>query len=211
MSGRFIVLEGIEGVGKTTQMAAARARLAAAAAELVVTREPGGTPLAERIREQALAPGAEPMPADAELLLMFAARAVHLDNLIRPALARGAWVLCDRFTDASYAYQGAGRGLGVEPVAALERLVQRGLRPDLVVLLDAPVEVALARVRARRGVTDRFEGERVEFFERARRSYLERARAELARYAIVDASADLATVSAQVAAHLDAAIAGWSR
>ena len=209
MSGRFVVLEGIEGVGKTTQMAIAGAHLRARCSELVVTREPGGTPLAERIRELVLAPGAERLSASAELALMFAARAVHLETLIKPALARNAWVLCDRFTDASYAYQGAGRGLGAEPVAALERLVQGTLQPDLVVVLDAPVEVALGRMRARRGAADRFESERSEFFERARRCYLERAKAAPARYAVLDASGDVEAVGAVLCRALDAAIAGW--
>jgi dTMP kinase len=211
MNGRFIVLEGIEGVGKTTQLAVARDCLAAHAPELVVTREPGGTPLAERIRELLLTPAAEPLPPSAELLLMFAARAAHLESLIRPALARGAWVLCDRFTDASYAYQGAGRGLGTEAVAALERQVQGELRPDLVLLLDAPVEVALARARARRGAADRFESERSEFFERARRCYLERAESQPARYAVIDASQDVGRVSAALRARLGSAAAAWSR
>ena len=211
MSGRFVVLEGIEGVGKTTQIAVAREHLRGRCGELVVTREPGGTPLAERIRELVLTPGAERLPASAELALMFAARAVHLESLIRPALARGAWVLCDRFTDASYAYQGAGRGLGAEPVAALERLVQGTLSPDLVVVLDAPVAVALARMRARRGADDRFESERSEFFERARSCYLERALAAPARYAVIDASANIEVVGAALRHALDVAIAGWTR
>jgi dTMP kinase len=211
VSGRFLVLEGIEGVGKTTQLAIARDHLQARCDELVVTREPGGTPLAERIRELVLTPGGERLPASAELTLMFAARAVHLATLIEPALARGAWVLCDRFTDASYAYQGAGRGLGDEPVAALERLVQGTRRPDLVVVLDAPVAVALARMRARRGVSDRFEAERGEFFERARRCYLERARAAPDRYAVIDASGDVGSVSDALRRALDAAIAAWRR
>lgn len=211
MSGRFLVLEGIEGVGKTTQLAVARDHLRSRCSELVVTREPGGTPLAERIRELVLTPGAERLPASAELALMFAARAVHLGTLIEPALARGAWVLCDRFTDASYAYQGAGRGLGDEPVAALERLVQGTRRPDLVVVLDAPVEVALARMHARRGASDRFESERGEFFERARRCYLERARAAPGRYAVLDASGGVDQVSDALRQALDSAIAGWDR
>ncbi len=209
MSGRFVVLEGIEGVGKTTQMAVAREQLLAPGRELVVTREPGGTPLAEQIRELVLAPSAEPLPASAELTLMFAARAVHLESLIRPALARGAWVLCDRFTDASYAYQGAGRGLGREAVAALEELVQGTLRPDLVVVLDAPVEVALARVRARRSAADRFESERGEFFARARRCYLERAESAPARYVIIDASGDVESVAAALRQILQSATAAW--
>ena len=190
MSGRFIVLEGIEGVGKTTQIDAARDHLESLGIEVIVTREPGGTPLAERIRDVVLEPSKEAMPASAETLLMFAARAVHLENLIRPGLARGAWILCDRFTDASYAYQGGGRGVPMSEIAALERVVQRELLPDLVVLLDAPPALSLGRARARRGAPDRFEQERLEFFTRVRAAYLARARGAPERYAIVDASRD---------------------
>jgi dTMP kinase len=193
--GCFLTFEGIEGVGKTTQVA----RLAQAMAERgiahVVTREPGGTPLAERIRDLVLTPGSERVPDAAELLLMFAARSVHLENWIEPSLAAGRWVICDRFTDASYAYQGAGRGLALEAIAQLERLVQGARRPDLTLLLDVPVGVGLARARARNSraqgsssTADRFERERVEFFERVRAGYLARASAEPARIAVIDAS-----------------------
>lgn len=210
MSGRFIVLEGIEGVGKSTQLQFAQEHLARLGHEVVVSREPGGTPLAERIRDLVLAPlGAERMPPRAELLLMFAARAVHLEQLIRPALARGAWVLCDRFVDATHAYQGGGRGLPEVEIATLEALVLQGAQPDLVVLLDAPVAVALARARARRGEPDRFEQEQAEFFTRVRDRYLKRAAAAPARYAVVDASGGLDQVRAGVAAALDRAIADW--
>jgi dTMP kinase len=156
-----------------------------------MTREPGGTPRAERIRELLLA-------AACELLLMFAARATHIENVIRPALERGAWVICDRFTDATYAYQGGGRGVDREQIAFLEKLVQRDLRPDLTLLLDAPVEVGSARATARvatAGSPDRFEQERREFFERVRNSYLERARNEPGRFAIIDASLDRDSVA----------------
>lgn len=210
MSGRFIVLEGIEGVGKSTQLQHAREHLERQGREVVVTREPGGTALAERIREVVIAPSPdEPMPPGAELLLMFAARAAHVENLIRPALARGAWVLCDRFVDATWAYQGGGRGIPDGEIAALEALVLRGLRPDLVVVLDAPVELALGRARARRGAADRFEQERAEFFGRVRDRYLARAAAAPERYAVVDASGDLGQVGAQVADAIDRAIARW--
>lgn len=190
--GRFITFEGGEGTGKSTQVNALRERLQARGLEVICTREPGGTPRAERIRELLLEQTAEPMPQSCELLLMFAARATHLENVIRPALARGAWVICDRFTDASYAYQGGGRGMPVEHIAALETLVQGALRPDLTILLDAPLELTLERARARnaqRGGSDRFEREQREFFEKVRATYLARAQAEPQRFALVDASA----------------------
>src|SRR5450432_3322458 len=139
MRGRFITFEGIEGVGKSTQVHALARRLAGAGREVVATREPGGTPLAERIRALVLGEAGEPVSAPAELLLMFAARAVHTDNLIRPALARGAWVLCDRYTDATFAYQGGGRGVPAADIAALAAIASRGVSPDLTFLLDAPV------------------------------------------------------------------------
>jgi dTMP kinase len=196
--GKFITIEGGEGVGKSTQIAALRDLIAARGIEVVMTREPGGTPRAERIRELLLAPTEEPMPIACELLLMFAARATHVENVIRPALERGAWVICDRFTDATYAYQGGGRGVDREQIAFLEKLVQRDLRPDLTLLLDAPVEVGSARATARvatAGLPDRFEQERREFFERVRNTYLERARNEPGRFAIIDASLDRESVA----------------
>ncbi|HEY4368542.1 MAG TPA: dTMP kinase [Steroidobacteraceae bacterium] len=196
-TGKFITIEGGEGVGKSTQIAALREWLGADGREVVLTREPGGTPRAERIRELLLAPGEEPMPAIGELLLMFAARAIHIENVIRPALARGAWVVCDRFTDATYAYQGAGRGVDSSQIAILEQLVQADLRPDLTLLLDAPVELAMARARSRNhasGVTDRFEQEQREFFERVRQGYLSRAEQQPQRFAVIDATADLDAV-----------------
>jgi dTMP kinase len=198
--GRFITIEGGEGVGKSTQIAALRALLAQTGREVVLTREPGGTPRAERIRELLLENAAEPMPVTCELLLMFAARATHLANVIRPALERGAWVVCDRFTDATYAYQGGGRGLDVRTIAALETMVQGELRPDLTLLLDAPLEVSTARTAARNEAADRFELEQRAFFERVRGAYLERARNEPKRFAVIDAAADREAVSAAVAA-----------
>jgi dTMP kinase len=164
----------------------------------VVTREPGGTPLAETLRELLLAPREEPLPPIAELLLMFAARAVHLHNFIEPQLAAGRWVLCDRFTDATYAYQGTGRGLDAAPIAALERLVQGARRPDLTILLDAPVAVGAARVSRRQppGGLDRFERERTEFFERVRTGYLERAAQDPGRFVIIDATRPILDVGA---------------
>lgn len=196
--GKFITIEGGEGVGKSTQLCALADMLRARGLEVVVTREPGGTPRAERLRELLLERSDEPMPAACELLLMFAARATHLDNLIRPALERGAWVVCDRFTDATYAYQGGGRGVSEEQIAFLERLVQGALRPDLTLLLDVPVEVSEARAAQRNahlGAEDRFEQESQEFRERVRRAYLERAQKHPARFAVVTADGDVASVA----------------
>ena len=186
--GRFITFEGIEGVGKSTQLQHLARQLGNAGREVVVTREPGGTPLAEKIRALVLGDPGEALPPVAELLLMFAARAVHTENLVRPALTRGAWVLCDRYTDATFAYQGGGRGLSAEDIESLARIAHRGLTPDLTLLLDAPVSVALARARSRAGSVDRIEAETVEFFERVRASYLARAAAEPKRLRRIDAS-----------------------
>jgi dTMP kinase len=200
--GRFLTFEGIEGVGKSTQVAHLAQAVVDRGIDAVVTREPGGTPLAERIRDLVLAAGAERLPDAAELLLMFAARSVHLENWIEPNLAAGRWVICDRFTDATYAYQGAGRGVAHESIAQLERLVQGSQRPELTLLLDAPVEVGLGRARARNSgavgnpvAADRFERERVDFFERVRAGYLARAAAEPARIAIIDATRPEAEVA----------------
>lgn len=206
--GRFITLEGLEGSGKSTQIALLKERLAAGGKSVVVTREPGGTPLAERLRAVVLHAGDETLSAQSELLVMFAARSVHLDSLVRPALARGDWVLCDRFTDATYAYQGAGRGIADEHIRALEQIVQRGLKPDLTLLLDLPVEVGLARARARRGVqaADRFEREGREFFERVRARFLAIARAEPERVRIVDAHQPVARVAQIIAGEVERCI-----
>lgn len=193
MTGLFITLEGPEGAGKSTNREYLAQQLRAAGLDVVLTREPGGTPLAERIREVLLAPSDEPMDPDAELLLMFAARAQHIARVIRPALARGAVVLCDRFTDATYAYQGGGRGLPEARIATLERFVQGDLQPDLTLVFDLPVEVGLARATAR-GRLDRFEQEGRSFFEAVRRAYLARAATDTQRYRIVDASQSLAQV-----------------
>lgn len=174
MTGLFVTLEGPEGAGKSTNRDYLAERLRERGIEVQLTREPGGTPLAERIRELLLAPSDEPMAADTELLLMFAARAQHIAGVIRPALARGAVVLCDRFTDATYAYQGGGRGLPEARIAALESFVQGDLRPDLTLVFDLPVEIGLARAAAR-GRLDRFEQEDRRFFEAVRQTYLQRA------------------------------------
>jgi dTMP kinase len=207
--GRFLTFEGIEGVGKTTQVARLAQAMADRGIAHVITREPGGTPLAERIRDLVLTPGAERVPDCAELLLMFAARSVHLENWIKPSLAAGRWVICDRFTDATYAYQGAGRGLGEDAIAQLERLVQGLCRPELTFLLDVPVSIGLARARTRNSrahekSADRFERERVEFFERVRAGYLARASAEPARIAVIDAARSEDEVAAQIIGTLEA-------
>nr|WP_263010797.1 dTMP kinase [Pseudomonas chlororaphis] len=193
VTGLFITLEGPEGAGKSTNREYLAERLRAAGIEVVLTREPGGTPLAERIREVLLTPGEEVMNADTELLLVFAARAQHLATVIRPALARGAVVLCDRFTDSTYAYQGAGRGLSLERIEALESFVQGELRPDLTLVFDLPVDVGLARASAR-GRLDRFEQEGQAFFQKVRQAYLTRAAAAPQRYCLVDAAQPLARV-----------------
>ena len=197
MEARFLTIEGIEGVGKSTQVARLSAALHRRGIDHVVTREPGGTPLAESIRALVLTRHPEPLPASAELLLMFAARAVHLGNLIEPNLAAGRWVLCDRFTDATYAYQGGGRGLEVNAIRQLESMVQGARRPDLTFLLDAPVALALSRASMRNAVTvDRFESERADFFVRVRDVYLARAAAEPQRMQVLDAAASADEVCA---------------
>lgn len=193
-----MTFEGIEGVGKSTQVELAARVLGDRGRELVVTREPGGTPVAERVRALLLATDVPAMAPLTELMLMFAARAEHLAGVILPALARGAIVLCDRFHDATYAYQGGGRGMAVDAIATLEKLVVAGHSPDLTILLDAPVPVALARAAARKGQSDRFEQEREDFFERVRTAYLARAAAEPSRFRIVDADQPLAVVAEAV-------------
>jgi len=200
MPARFLTIEGIEGVGKSTQVARLSAALRQRGIDHVVTREPGGTPLAESIRALVLTRHPEPLPPTAELLLMFAARAVHLNNLIEPNLADGRWVLCDRFTDATYAYQGGGRGVSESSIRQLESLVQGARRPDLTFLLDAPVEVALARASQRNATAalDRFESERAEFFARVREAYIARAAAEPGRMRLVDAAGSPDEVCAQM-------------
>lgn len=193
MSGLFVTLEGPEGAGKSTNREYLAEGLRANGIEVLLTREPGGTPLAERIRELLLAPSDERMAADTELLLVFAARAQHLAEVIRPALARGCVVLCDRFTDATYAYQGGGRGLPTTRIAELEAFVQGDLRPQLTLIFDLPVEIGLSRAAAR-GRLDRFEQEGRGFFEAVRQAYLARAAAAPARYRIVDAAQPLEAV-----------------
>lgn len=201
----FITFEGIEGVGKSTQAARAAGWLSPRHA-VYRTREPGGPEVAERIRELLLSRTVEPMHELTELLLMFAARAEHLARGIRPALARGDIVLCDRFTDATHAYQGGGRGLPAAHIRALADIVHGGLQPDITVLLDAPVPVALARARGRGVEGDRFEQEREQFFTRVRASYLALAAAEPGRFHIVDADADEDVVFDRIRDVLDGAV-----
>ncbi len=197
MSGRFLTVDGGEGAGKTTQMGFMREYLERRGCRVVATREPGGTSLGEEIRALLLGHRDGGMTLTAETLLMFAARAEHLERVIRPALAAGCWVLCDRFTDATYAYQGGGRGLPLERIAVLEEWVQGALRPDLTLLLDLPVATGLARA-GKRSMADRFEREDVDFFERVRAMYLERAAHEPDRYRVVDASQSVEVVQAEV-------------
>ncbi len=195
--GVFITLEGAEGVGKSTNLAYVAELVQAAGHAVVVTREPGGTPLAERIRELLLQRAGEGVAESTELLLIFAARAQHIERVIRPALAQGKWVVCDRFTDATYAYQGGGRGLDIAAIDQLRHLVQRDLEPDLTLLLDAPVEIGQGRARAR-GELDRFESEQTAFFERVRQAYLRQAERHPDRFRIVDAAQPLAAVQRQL-------------
>jgi dTMP kinase len=202
MTSKFITVEGVEGAGKTTQLTFMRAFLEAAGQPVLLTREPGGTALGEAIRTLLLEHRQEEeLAADTELLLLFAARAEHIQRVIRPALAAGTWVVCDRFTDASYAYQGGGRGIASAHIAVLEDWVQGGLRPDLTVLFDLPVEQGLARAK-RRGRADRFERETLAFFQRVRSTYLERAARYPRRYRIIDASRSVTAVQAEVEATL---------
>lgn len=206
MTGRFITVEGTEGAGKTSNIAFLQARLEAVGKTVVLTREPGGTPLGEAIRDLLLTRRGDGMAVDTELLLMFAARAEHIAQLIRPALARGEWVLCDRFTDATYAYQGGGRRIDIDRIAALEHWVQGNLRPDLTIVLDVPVEVGLARA-GRRSAPDRFEREQLAFHEAVRAAYRTIAAREPARVQVVDAEQPLPRVQADLGRVLDAFLA----
>ena len=192
--GRFLVIEGIDGSGKSIQLPRIGDWLRRNEVETLVTREPGGTPLGESLRALLLDSRFSGMSPSAELLVMFAARAEHLDKRIAPALANGVWVLCERFTDATFAYQGGGRDVDPARIAALEDAVQGDTRPDLVIVLDLPVEVGLRRVEGR-GAADRFEHENAEFFRRVRKVYLDRAREHPERYAVVDACADESAVT----------------
>ncbi len=202
MRGAFITLEGTEGVGKTTCLDFVRESLSAADIPTVVTREPGGTELGEKIRNWILEGNHGELSAETETLLMFAARAFHLDEVIRPALAAGRWVICDRFSDATVAYQGGGRRADKGWIKSLRAAVHAGLEPDLTLLLDAPVEVGLHRIRAR--APDHFERENRDFFARVRAAYLELARDEPHRIKVIDAAPSLTEVNSRVSAHVTA-------
>ena len=202
MSGRFITFEGLDGAGKTTQVRAIAEELRGRGVAVTTTREPGGTVLGERLREILL--GEDVITRDAELLLLFAARAEHVETRIRPALERGDFVLCDRFTDASYAYQGGGRGIPDGRIAVLESWVQGALRPDLTIYLDLPVETSLARIAGNlfRESHDRFESEHLEFFTRVQRTYLERCNRHPGRYLRIDAGCEPPEVTRAILAAL---------
>lgn len=202
--GAFITLEGAEGVGKSTCVDVVRKTLQEHGVDAIVTREPGGTPLGEQIREWVLHDEHGPLSAEVEAIMMYAARAVHLDRIIRPALASGEWVICDRFADATFAYQGCGRGASRRLLAELEVAVSGALRPNLTLLLDAPVDVGLARIAGRQH--DHFERENRAFFERVRAGYLELAAKDSMRVKLVDASQPLIQVEAQIAAAVHAFI-----
>ncbi|MCW9027855.1 MAG: dTMP kinase [Kangiella sp.] len=195
--GKFITIEGTEGVGKSTNIAFIKSWLEAKNISLLHTREPGGTPFAEEIRELLLSQREETVDAKSELLLMYAARAQHVSQKIKPALEQGQWVLCDRFSDASFAYQGAGRALGLNKLSELDQWVLEGFKPDLTILLDLPVAVGLSRAQER-GPIDRFEEEKVEFFEQVRDGYLQIAQQEPDRVKVVDARGSLEEVQQQI-------------
>ena len=195
--GKFITVEGIEGVGKSTNVVHLTKAIEARGHTVITTREPGGTPMAERIREMLVEHGDEPMSDVAELLLMFASRSLHVNNVILPALTSGIWVVCDRFVDASRAYQGGGRGIPMEDIDRIAALVLGDLRPDVTILLDAPVELGMSRA-GKRGAPDRIETERAAFFERVRECYLGLAASDPDRFVIVDATADMDTVRGNI-------------
>ena len=201
-AGKFITVEGIEGVGKSSNVEFLREAVEKRGFDVLTSREPGGTPMAERIRDMLIEHGDEPVPDIAELLLMFASRSLHVNNVIQPALAAGTWVICDRFTDASRAYQGGGRGFPQMDINRLVEWVHGDLRPDLTILLDAPVEIGMSRA-GRRGRPDRIEIERVDFFERVRECYLSLAEAEPERFAVIDASGDIESVRASIESVID--------
>lgn len=212
--GRFITLEGGEGVGKSTNLQWVVTSLEQQGLTVISTREPGGTPRAEAMRALLLDPTpSEPLSSDAELLLMFAARAQHLNEKILPALAQGTWVVCDRFTDATYAYQGGGRGIEVERIANLEHFVQQGLQPDLTLLLDMPAEAGAQRVASRLsqsgGERDRFEREQQAFFSAVRDAYRQRAEQNPQRFAVIDADQPLEDVQACIQRVLAEQVAAW--
>jgi len=202
MTAKFITLEGSEGVGKTTNLEHIQKLLDEKSIDFIVTREPGGTELGEQLRELLLGHKHDGMADETELLMMFAARSEHLDKVIKPALERGQWVLCDRFTDATYAYQGGGRGINLERISILEDYVQGNLRPDLTLLLDAPIEIGRERA-GKRSAPDRFEKEQVDFFNKVRDMYLQRAEQNSERMKVINAAVELDGVKQQITACID--------
>lgn len=198
MNGKFISIEGIEGAGKSTQLSFIRDFLETRGKRVVVSREPGGTELGEQIRELLLAPREDGMSEDAELLLMFAARAEHIHQVIKPALERGDWVLCDRFVDATFAYQGGGRGIDRKRIETISDWTLKGLETDLTLLFDLPVAMGQSRVIKRQQEKDRFEQEKAAFFEKIRDCYLQRAKAEPQRIKCIDASRDIEAIQSQL-------------
>lgn len=208
MKGRFITLEGVEGVGKSTNLEFIRQYIESLGVPYLVTREPGGTPLAEQIRELILTPREEPVAELCELLLVFAARAQHLKNHILPALNQGVWVISDRFTDATYAYQGRGRGINVEDILKLEAMVHQGIQPDMTIYLDCPPEIGMARAVGRAEL-DRIESAGVGFMAKVRQGYLERIAQFPDRFCTIDASRELAQVQIEISKTLDEALPKW--
>ena len=206
MTGKFLTLEGTEGAGKSTNLSFIKAWLTEQGIDVISTREPGGTEIGEAVRGILLNQTYTEMHEDTELLLMFAARAQHLREKILPALAEGKWVISDRFTDASYAYQGAARGMGFERIAEIEQWVQQGVHPDTTFVFDLPIEIGMARVASRGGETDRFEQEKFDFFEKVRGAYLTRAQQVPERYQVLDASQSLEAVQASIVTRLQSLI-----
>ncbi|NVK21742.1 MAG: dTMP kinase [Kangiellaceae bacterium] len=208
--GKFITIEGTEGVGKSTNIAFIKQWLANKQISIIETREPGGTPLAEQIRELLLSKREEDVDSKTELLLMFAARCQHVSQKIKPALSAGQWVLSDRFTDASYAYQGAGRALGLDKLKQLDAWALQGFKPDLTIMLDLPIDVGLARA-AERSEKDRFESEQIEFFEKVRAGYLQIAEQEPERMKVIDATGSIEQVQQQIAQVLEVFYASYAK
>ena len=203
MNGKFISIEGIEGAGKSTQLAFIEAYLKQQGKEVIVTREPGGTALGEQIRELLLAPRDEGMAVDTELLLMFAARAEHIEQVIKPAIERGDWVISDRFVDATFAYQGGGRGISNDRIEQLSAWTLNGLETDITFLFDLSVELGQQRVISRNGVVDRFEQEKAAFFQKIRDSYLQRSQQEPNRIKVIDASKTISDIEHQLTIALE--------
>ncbi len=202
MQGKFITIEGIEGVGKSTNIDFISSYLKSRNINLIVTREPGGTELAEKIRKILLDPQKEEVPEVGELLLFFAARSFHVSNVIQPALAEGKYVVCDRFTDATIAYQGSGRGFNVDRINLIANWVHKNIEPDMTILLDAPAEIGMERAK-KRGSKDRMESEQMSFYRRVRKGYLNLAKNEPKRFAIIDATKSLIEVQKDITKHLE--------